>query len=135
MGKEWNGIVDDGGFSEEDERVYNESMAVIRQGMEKGLGFDEACREITVQDPELRRLIMDDYLKVVIANLHFEGEMSVEEVAKKLKIPVERVLKARQEMIDEVRDRSIEYARKEFGDIGQALDESPDTERGPKGNA
>jgi len=67
--------------------------------------------------------------------LHFEGDMSVEDVAKKLKIPVERVLKARQEMIEEVRDRSIEYARKEFGDIGQTLDESPNSEGGPKGNA
>jgi len=136
MAKTWDGIVNDGGFSDDDEKAYNEAMDLIREGLAKGLGFDEACRAVPEKDPELKRLIADDFLKVTIANLHFEKEMPVEAVAEQLGIQVERVLKARQEMIEEVRDRSLEYAREKFGDIGAMFkDAAGNGEEGPGGNA
>jgi len=136
MAKTWDGIVNDGEFADDEEKAYNEAMNVIREGLAKGLGFDEACQALPGKDPELNRLIVDDFLKVTIATLHFEKEMSLEDVATRLKVPVERVLKARQEMIEEVRDRSLEFAREKYGDLGEIFkDASGSGEEGPGGNA
>jgi len=136
MAKTWDGIVNDGGFSEEDEKAYNVAMEAIREGLARGLPFDEACRVVPEADAELKRLIIDDFLKVTIADLHFEKEMSAEAVAEKLGVEVERVLRARQEMIEEIRDRSVEYAREKYGDLGEVFRESSKTGgEGPEGHA
>lgn len=135
MAKTWDGVVDDGGFSEDDEQAYNKGMEIIREGLGRGLGFDEACTAVPDDDPELKRLIIDDFLKVTIAHLHFEKEMSAEALATKLGLSVERVLKARQEMIDDVRDRSVEYAREKYGDLEEAFKKSTGSGEGPEGHA
>ena len=135
MAKTWDGIVDDGGFSEDDEKAYNNGMETIREGLDRGLGFDEACSGVPDEDPDLKRLIVDDFLKVTIAHLHFEKEMSAQALAAKLGLPVERVLQARQEMIDDIRDRSVEYAREKYGDLGEIFKGSPGAGEGPEGHA
>ena len=114
MVKQDNEVTDDYGFSEEENRTYNESIKKINQGLNSGLGFDEVLETLSIESEELKRLIVDDFLKVTIAEMHFNQKKFVEEVAEKLKISVERVTMARQEMLEEVKEASITAYHKEM---------------------
>jgi len=69
-------------YSPEEDRIYNESIAKIREGMKNGLTFGEACQVIDVTDEELKEFILDDALKIMIAELHYGKAMNLEEVAR-----------------------------------------------------
>lgn len=107
-----------GDFTEEEGRIHQAGFKVIHQGLSRGLSFDEACAGLQVVDPELRRVIIDDYLKVTIAERHFQSGESLEEVAGSLKVPVERVEEARQSMLLEVQQSAAQVYRKQAGDAG-----------------
>jgi len=111
-------------FSKEEEQIYEESITRIKEALDSGLGFDEACSKLVVDDEEFKRLIIDDYLKMTIADLHFNKEQSTQEVADMLKIPETRVANARAEMLDEVLQASVDAYPTESGET-----------EGPTGNA
>lgn len=104
------------GFADEEERLHTEVFALIRAGLEEGLGFEDSCARLAVADPELRRVIVDDYLKVTVAERHFRDGRSTAEVANELQIPVTRVNRAREEMIAEVARASVEVFKRQAGD-------------------
>lgn len=104
-----------GGFTEEEACQHDEGFARIRAGLEEGLGFDEACGRLEIADEGLRRVVADDYLKVTIAERHFQGGAALTEVAAALKLPAERVAAARQEMVSEVARASVEVFRRQSG--------------------
>ena len=104
-----------GGFSAEEERLHAEGFAAISAGMAAGLGFDAACGRIEAPDPDLRRIIADDFLKVSIAQRHFQGGESTEQVAGALGISTERVEHARREMLAEVAAASVDVFRRQSG--------------------
>jgi hypothetical protein len=108
------------GFTPEEERLHEEGCAAIRAGLEAGLGFEEACGRIATGDADLRRIIADDYLKVMIAQRHFQGGESTEAVAAALKISVERVEFARREMLAEVAAASVDVFRRQGGQVPEA---------------
>ncbi len=109
-----NVATDEYGFSEEENRIYNESIKKIKEGLDSGLGFDEVCDTLSIENEDFKRLIADDSLKITIAGMHFNHKRSMEEIAEKLKIPVERVTKTRQEMLEEVKEASIRAYYKEM---------------------
>ncbi|HEY5999676.1 MAG TPA: hypothetical protein VI078_10305 [bacterium] len=104
-----------GAFTDEEERLHAEGFAAINAAMAAGLAFDAACARIDVADPDLRRIIIDDFLKVTIAQRHFQGGESTEQVAGALGIPVERVEFARKEMLAEVAAASVDVFRRQSG--------------------
>jgi len=121
MAKEWNGIVDSD-FSEEEERLYDESITAIKNALDEGLGFDEACGRISLDDEAFRNMLIDDYLKISVAEFHFNKGEPLEDLAARFRIPEERLVKAKQEMLEEVQQASIDVfhagqdaARKEGG--------------------
>ncbi len=131
MSEQWKETVEDRkemaeniDFSEEEEQIYEESITRIKEGMDSGLGFDEVCSKLVIKDKEFKRLIIDDYLKMAIADLHFSKEQSTQEVADILKIPESRVASARAEMLEEVLQTSIDTYHSETG-----------RDEGPTGNA
>ncbi len=111
-------------FSKEEEQIYEESITRIKEELDSGLGFDEACSKLVVDDEEFKRLIIDDYLKMTIADLHFNKEQSTQEVADMLKVPETRIANARTEMLDEVLQASVDAYHTESGEA-----------EGPTGNA
>jgi len=134
MAKEWRGIINEPEYSEEEDRIYNESITAIREAMEAGRSFDEACEGLRIEDRELKRFIVDDFLKITIAEEHFNRGASLEDVARKLGISLERVERARDEMLKEVQQASIEVYKAE--QEAAASEEGPDEGGGgPKGNA
>lgn len=135
MAKEWRGIINEPEYSEEEDRIYNQSITAIRVAMEAGRNFDEACEGLEVEDRELKRFIVDDFLKITIAEEHFNKGASLEDVARKLGISLKRVERARDEMLKEVQQASVEVYKAE--QEASASKEGMDDEGlgGPKGNA
>lgn len=109
----------------EEDRIYRESINRIKSGIEQGLSFEQAVALIDVKDASLREVIISDSLKVLLAEMHFNQGKSLEELSKKLKVPLKRLEVARQEMLEEVEDAAIEKFKKESG--GGSF--------GPSGNA
>jgi hypothetical protein len=104
-----------GGLSPEEDRLHVEGFAAIVAGLAAGLGFDEACARLGVADAALRALIVDDFLKVRIAERHFQGGRTVAEVAEELRIPAARVARAREEMLAVVAREAVEAFRQQGG--------------------
>lgn len=110
----------DEGKSEED-RLYEDSILKIKaEVQEKKKSFEEAAAGILVADEAVRAAILDDALKVLIADMHFARGMALEELANKLKLPVERIQLARTEMIQQVEQEAIDKYKTETGQTGEA---------------
>lgn len=105
-----------GGLSAEEDRLHDTGTAVIRAGLDAGLDFDAACARVVVEDAGLRRMIIDDFLKVAIAERHFQRGQGTEEVAAGLRIPVDRVNAARAEMLAEVASAAVDVFRRQSGE-------------------
>ena len=86
--------------------------------MQKGLSFDDACAGLKVVDPVMRQVIIDDYLKVTIAEQHFQAKRDLKDVALDLSIPLERVEAAKMQMMAEVEKAAIDHYRKTSSDAG-----------------
>lgn len=89
-------------FTEEEDWIYRKSIEMIRSNIVNGVKFDLACEFVNVDDQELKGLIVDDALKIEIAELHYGKRIPLREVSKKLGVPMERLLKANNEMIEDV---------------------------------
>lgn len=95
-------------FTEEEDRIYRKSIEMIRSGLGNGLKFSSACELIAVEDMELKNLIIDNALKVEIAELHYGKGLPLIDVSKKLGVSMERLLKANAEMIEDVLNTAAE---------------------------
>ena len=102
-------------FTDEEDRIYRRSIEIIRSNISNGVKFDLACEFIDVDDRELRGLIIDDTLKIEIAELHYGRRIPLMDVAKKLGVPMERLLQANTEMMEDVVKTSEEVAGKQSG--------------------
>lgn len=109
-----------GSFTAEEERLHEAGFATIDAGLAAGLDFEKACAAMEATDPELRRVIADDYLKVAIAQRHFHGTASIPDIAAALRVPPERVELARREMIAEVAAASVDVFRRQGGQVPEA---------------
>ena len=89
-------------FETEADKAYREAFAKIRAGLEQGLGFDEACAAIEVKDDGLRKLIVGDMLKVILAEEHFAKKVPLDRLAKTLKLTVEFLESTKQSMFEDV---------------------------------
>jgi len=115
MSEKWYEGLPDDAFKTETDKIYEEAVSKIREGLEKGLNFDTACSAIDVEDETLRKSIIDDMLKVLIAEEHFDKKIPLADMAKKLKIPVERLESAKSGMLEDVRESSIKAFYRSMG--------------------
>jgi len=100
--------VADPGYSEEDNRIYEQAMVAIGKVMEKGSGWDkvEGCLTM-VSDPGFRRVILDDYVKITLALRHFQKEEGLKKIAKATGMSMDLLMRCRQEMMQEVEVSSV----------------------------
>ncbi|MEC4676159.1 MAG: hypothetical protein VST72_04435 [Nitrospirota bacterium] len=117
MTEAWYDGLPDDAFSAttEIDKEYRNAEAVIRERLAHGLDYDRACEAIQVKDEALRKNIIEDMLKVLISEEHFNRKLSLEEMAGKLKISVERLKSAKLDMIEDVKDASIKEFYKSPG--------------------
>jgi deoxyhypusine synthase len=107
MTEKWHDGLADDAFLTETDKAYEKAAAAIREGLGKGLGFDDACAGIEVANEELRQQIIDDMLKVLIAEEHFNKNTSLEDLATRLKVTPERLEATRLEMLEDVKNSSL----------------------------
>lgn len=89
-------------YTDEENKIYDKAMAKIMDGLRDGLGFDEACNSANVEDKELKEFIVDDALKIMIAEIHYVKGLSLPEVATLLKVSIEPINKANLEMLEDI---------------------------------
>jgi ribosomal 50S subunit-associated protein YjgA (DUF615 family) len=95
-------------YNEDEENIYKRSIDTIRSNINNGIKFDLGCELIDVKDEELRRLIIDDALKIEIAELHYGQGLSLRDVSKRIGVSMERLLKANTEMIEDIMNTSTD---------------------------
>lgn len=102
-------------LSDEDSKFYEESVERIKKGVEQGMGFEQAASLVEFKRPEMKSSVLDDALKVILAEKHFVGQASIDDLAKTLRLPQARLMKARKEMIEAVTQAAIEKYKSEMG--------------------
>jgi hypothetical protein len=95
-------------YTEEETEIYNDSMDKIMRGLEEGLGFHESCSGIRVDNEELKGFILDDALKIMIADMHYKKGIPLVEVADALRVSIDTINKANTEMIEDIEMTAIE---------------------------
>ncbi len=109
-----------GGFTAEEDRLHEAGFSTIAEGLAAGLDFEKACARVEATDADLRRIIADDYLKVAIAQRHFQGAESIVDIAASFGVPAERIEVALREMLAEVAAASVDVFRRQGGDVPDA---------------
>lgn len=109
-------------YTPEEDKIYESAISKIKEAIKNGLNFNEACEVVNVGDPELKRFIVDDALKMMIAEMHYEKGMPLPVVADRLKVPLKAVNIANTEMLEDVGIAAAEmFKRSNVGEhIGNA---------------
>jgi hypothetical protein len=102
MAQSWYDELPDDAFVSEADRQYRLEISRIREGLAKGAGFEEATAAIEEKDEGLRRGIIEDALKILIAEEHFNKGVPLDEMAARLKLKAERLESAKQSMLNEI---------------------------------
>ena len=108
-------------FASEEDWIYEESVKKIRDGvLRNSLTFDSAASLLDLKDPELKAAIMEDALKVLIAEMHFIGKEPLKDAASALGLPVEKLQRAKNEMLKDIEEDAIEQYKSSLGQSGNA---------------
>jgi hypothetical protein len=102
-------------FNEEEDKIYKKYIGMIRSSISNGVKFDVACDFVTVEDVELRNVIIADVLKIEIAEMHYGKGLSLLDVSKKLGVSMDRLLKANDEMMEDIITTEREVSQKQSG--------------------
>jgi len=98
-------------YTEEESRIYNQTMGEIMEGLKNGLTFREACGATKLHDGQLRGFIEDDALKIMIAEMYYNKGIPLEKVAENLQVPLEKLKEASAEMLEDVGITAVELYR------------------------
>ncbi len=96
------------GFSEEQDRLHAESIAWLRKRVREGKPWKKIVADFTVPDEKFKAVILDDFLKITLAERHFQSGEALKSIAQLLHVPVELLTAVKEEMIREVRDASVQ---------------------------
>ncbi|OGW47030.1 MAG: hypothetical protein A2078_07915 [Nitrospirae bacterium GWC2_57_9] len=89
-------------FTVEEGRIYEEAVNKFREAIAAGKALRQAYESYSVEDKELEKLIQADFLKIVIAERHFQGGQSFEDIAAALDVRVELIKETHARMLQEV---------------------------------
>jgi len=98
----------DDAFFPENEKIYKEALSKVKAGLARSFDFDTASATVDIKDKYLREAVLDDVLKVIIAEEHFAKNVPLEQISQKLNLPIERMEKARKEMFEDVEKSSVD---------------------------
>lgn len=98
-------------YTEEESRIYHETMKKIMESLQSGLSFDDACSAADIIDDQLRFFIQDDALKIVIADMHYTKGIPLEQIAEELHVQIDLLSRANAEMLQDIEISSMEMYR------------------------
>lgn len=107
MSEKWSDELPDDAFVSEAEKTYMKALAKIKEGLAKGFDFNSASAAVTIDNGALRQAVLDDALKVIIAEEHFVRQVPLEDIGRKLNLPIDRLEKAQAEMLEDVEETTL----------------------------
>lgn len=75
--------------------LLDDSIRKIRTAVENGLSFDEACSLIEIADADVRESVVDNALKLLVAEMHHGSGMPLKQLAMKLRLSLSRLMNAK----------------------------------------
>jgi hypothetical protein len=78
--------------------AHENTIGKIKTAIEQGLSFDQACSALNIEDTGLRASIVNDSLKVLVADMHFSKGMPLKQLAMKLRLPLSRIINTKESM-------------------------------------
>jgi len=102
-------------FTPEESNIYEEAMNKFREAIASGKTLKQAYESYSITDPELKSLIQADFLKILIAELHFGKGQPLEEVAKVLKVSLDLIKETHARMLQEAGVTAANQFGQEFG--------------------
>lgn len=96
------------GFSKEQDRLHQEAMDFLSQQLNNGQSWKSASESLKMDDKVLKSVVLDDFLKITLAQRNFQGGEGLKSIAKSLKVPMELLVAIKEDMIREVKEASIQ---------------------------
>ena len=90
-------------------------MLKFREAIDAGRSLRQAYESYSIADKELSNLIQADFLKIQIAERHFNQGKSLEDIAGALDVPVTVVKETHARMLQEVGITAANQFGQEFG--------------------
>jgi hypothetical protein len=103
-------------FTPEEDKLYVEAVNKYREAIEAGKTLRQAYESYSIADKGLEALIQADFLKIMIAERHFEQRQSLDEVAKALAVSPDLVKDTHKRMLQEVGVTAASHFSSEYGD-------------------
>jgi hypothetical protein len=113
-------------FTPEEGRIYEEAMNTYREAIAAGKTLRQACDGYTIADPELRSIIQADFLKILIAERHFNQRQPLEEIATALGVSSDLIRDTHARMLQEVGVTAANQFGQEFGTMNPDAQKSND---------
>ena len=107
MAEKWSDELPDDFFLSEEEKVYMNALVQMKASLAKGLDFETASAVVSIADEALKRQVLDDVLKVIIAEEHFVKNSPLDQISRQLNLPIDRLEKARAEMLEDVEKSTL----------------------------
>jgi hypothetical protein len=102
-------------FTPEEDKIYEEAVNKYREALTAGKTLRQAYESYSIADKELEALIQADFLKIMIAELHFGKGQSLEEVARTLSVSIDLLEDAKKRMLQEAGVSAANQFGQEFG--------------------
>ncbi len=104
-------------YTNEEDAIYCDAMEKILPSLRSGSTFESACCNLEISDASLKSFILDDAMKIMIAELHYRDGLGLPEVAERLDIPIDKISYASLEMLEDVSIASAEAFKKDNSDF------------------
>ncbi len=88
--------------NKETSKIYDVAVKTIRKEIANGKTFNEAILALTTINEALRHIIIDDFLKNLIVDQHFNKGRGLDDLALILDLPYEKMETCRDTIIEEL---------------------------------
>jgi hypothetical protein len=102
-------------FTPEEDKLYVEAVGKFREAIAAGKTLRQAYESHSIDNKELEALIQADFLKIMIAERHFDQRQSLDEVAKALAVSPDLVRDTHKRMLQEVGVTAANQFGREYG--------------------
>jgi len=72
-------------------REYEHAVKKLREELSKGRTYEQACDVLIDISHEMKTFVIEDFLKIIIAEEHFGAGIEVSDIALLLDLPFEKV--------------------------------------------
>ncbi len=88
--------------NKETSKIYDRAVKTIRKEIANGKTFNEAILALTSINEALRTIIIDDFLKNLIVDQHFNKGRGLDDLALILDLPYEKMETCRDNIVEEL---------------------------------